>query len=662
MSAIHNIFYDLVILFGACAVCIYFFSRFGLPTIPGFLVAGVLVGPGGLRLVRDIPTVNTLAEIGVMVLLFSLGLELSLAKLMRMRTTVFATGAAQVLLTVAVTAALARALGTSVQIAVIVGALASLSSTALVLKMLIDSQETSSIYGRVSLAILIFQDLCILPMMMVLPWMAGGIRSPVLVLWAALKALAVFALVILVGRIFFPFLLNKFAAARNKELLVVGALFLFFASTFVTGMIGFSMQIGAFLAGLMISESPYSQQVFAEFRPLRDSLNSLFFISIGMLVDPRFLLGHLPQLALLLLAGIAGKTMIVALVVWCSGFPTRVALLTGAALAQIGEFSFILVKEAQNLDLIGQDVYQFVITTSIASMIATPLVLMLARKVSQSPALSRLERIRHRHDFDDVDRIAKNLEDHVIICGFGLNGRNLADKLRQNRIPFIALDLNPDIVRKHSAAGVPIVYGDCASEEVLAHAHAAKARVIVLALSDPFLLERCVPTIRRLNPSAFLLVRTKYVEEIEALYALGASEVVAEEFEASIEIVFRTLRLYHLPRKVVAEQLRAFREHGYTTIEERPVTVSRLKLGPQIELFTEAVQIEPESAAVGKSIEESRLKANTGVLVVGLLRGDEVLSIPDSKVPLAAGDRLLLVSGKDQLKRAVRLLQEVSKN
>ncbi|MBI2821236.1 MAG: cation:proton antiporter [Acidobacteria bacterium] len=655
-----SVLYQLLVLFGTSALCIYLFSQIRLSTIPGFLMAGVLIGPGGLGLIRDISAINVLAEIGVMLLLFSLGLEFSLARLNQMRSAILVTGGAQVTVTLLAAAAVAIALGVEVKPAAVIGGLISLSSTALVLRLLLQSQETDAIQGRITLAVLIFQDLCILPMMLFLPWLASGTGDAGRILWALLQSAVVIAAVIFAARMLFPVLLDRMA--RNKELFIVGSLFLFLGSAYVADGLGFSMQIGAFLAGLMISESVYSQQIFAEFRPLRDGLNSLFFVSIGMLVNPAFLIQHLPLLGLYLLAVLVGKAFLAALVVWFSGYPLRVALLSGALLAQIGEFSFVLVREADKLGLITPEMQQIVIATAALSMVATLPLVGLARRLSDSPKLARLERIRRRRVLEPVDRVAGQLRDHVVICGFGLNGRNLAQALAQNQIPFVAMDLNPDIVSIETAGGAPVVYGDCTSEEVLLHAGIQRARVVVLAVSDPFVLETCIPLIRRLSPSVFLLVRTKYVRDIDRLYASGASEVVTEEFEASMEIIFRTLRIYHLPRAVVAKELTTFREHGYETLRKRPFTVPRLRLDHRTEIVTESAEIPPHSALAGITVGESRLRSRTGALIIGILRDSETLSNPGPNTRLQVRDLLILVGSKNQLKDAMKLVEETRRD
>ncbi|MEK6684633.1 MAG: cation:proton antiporter [Nitrospirota bacterium] len=560
---------DLVVIFGLSVAVVLVFHRLRLPSIVGFLIVGGLVGPYGLNLIDDLERVEVLAEVGVVLLLFTIGLEFSLARLARIRTFAIGGGALQVGLTIVLTAFVGFFLfRTSFPSAVFWGFLVALSSTAIVLKILLERGELDSPHGRLALAILIFQDLIVVPMMMVLPLLSGNLREgSVDILVTLARSLALIGAVLVASRWLVPRVLALVVRARSRELFVITVLLICAGIAWLAEESGLSLALGAFIAGLVISESEYSHQALADIMPFRDSFNSLFFVSIGMLLDVRLFIDALPLVLLLTAVVLMIKGAVVAGVTLAMGYPVRVAILVGLYLPQVGEFSFVLAQAGQDVGLLTQPGYQFFLGFSILTMIAAPFLIQIGPRLSRRvESLGRLAGWRRRRRSIDVSPDAPVLQGHVIIAGYGLNGRNLARVLREGSIPYVILDLHGEAVRRGRAHGEPLFFGDVTQSEVLRQLRIKDARVLVLAVSDPFAVRRAIQVARQANPHIHIVVRTRYVKEVDDLLRLGANEVVPEEFETSLEIFDRVLRQYDVPQQQIAEKQEEIRREGYALL------------------------------------------------------------------------------------------------
>lgn len=648
---------DLVVVYSFSAAVVYLFHKLNQSAIVGFLVAGILVGPYGLSLVGGTESVHVLAEIGVMLLLFSLGLEFSLEKLLQMRHVVLGTGSAQVITTILLVLAVTVYLEIPPRMGVFLGFLIALSSTAIVVKVLMERREIDSIHGRVALGLLIFQDLCVVPMIVIIPLLAGQETHWLAVGQALLTAFLIIAAVVIVARYVFPLVLHQIVGTRSKELFVITAILMFLGTAWITSEAGFSLALGAFLAGLILSGSEYSHQVFADIRPLRDSLNSLFFISMGMLVDPAFVWSHLGTVLAVLGSVVIGKALIVAGAVLVTGLPLQVAILNGLGLAQIGEFSFVLLEEGAGVALVPPDWYQIILSVALVTMILTPSFFSLSRLLVSVPIVGKWAVLTSRaRTIRELDAAKEELKDHVILCGFGASGRNIARALKANNIAYVVLELNAQTVRGERRNGEPIYFGDCTDSKILEHAGILQARVIVFAISDPFSTRRVVRVTRDLNRDIVILIRTRYISEFDELYKLGATEVVSEEFEASIELLTRILRIFHLPRQLVALEVKSIREGRYGLFRKSKATVPRLRLSKDLDVYTEAVAVKKESAVCNKAIAESGLRRKSGALILGIVRDGQTINNPSASETILPGDLLILSGSKDQLDRAMQLL------
>jgi len=574
---------DLVIVFAVAAAVVFAFGQFQLPSVVGLLVAGVLVGPYGLSLVSDLHVVEALAEIGVVVLLFTVGLEFSLSRLIVMLPTMARVGLPQIIGTTAlVTVATWWYLGTLPQ-AVFAGMLVAMSSTAIVLKLLADRGETAAPHGRLTVAVLLLQDLVVVAAMLAVPLLASaaGVRPPPQATAAVGHAgglfanpvasvaagLATVAAVLAVGRVLVPRILHAVVRLRNRELFLMTIVLACLGTAAITAQVGLSLALGAFLAGLLLSESEYGHQAFTEVLPFRDTLASLFFVSVGMLLDVRFLAEHAALVAVTVLAIVLGKTAMTAIPALLAGYPPRTSLLAGAALAQVGEFSFVLGSRGAEAGLLDRDDYQTFLAAAVLTMAATPLLAVALPGWLDRLSTSRLCGWWLADRTPPADR--QELADHVIIAGFGLNGRNLAAALAEFGVPHVVLELNPETVRHERALGLDIHYGDCTRAAVLEHVGITRARAYVLAISDAASMRRSVRIARELAPGVRIIVRTEYVLEVEELRHLGADEVIPAEFETALAIFDRVLSIYDVPEATIDDRVDRMRLENYGFLRAR---------------------------------------------------------------------------------------------
>ncbi len=576
---------DLLVVFAVTAVVVFVFGQARLPSVVGLLVSGVLVGPYGLSLVADVETVKLLAEIGVVVLLFTVGLEFSISRLVVMLPLMARIGLPQVGgTTLLVAVATWWYLGTVAQ-AVFAGLLVAMSSTAIVLKLLTDRSETGSPHGRIAIAVLLLQDLLVVVAMLAVPLLAeaAGARPapPVHTASAAHPAalfanpvativagLAVVGGVIVAGRRLVPAVLHEVVRQRNRELFLITIVLVCLGTAAITAQVGLSLALGAFLAGLTLAESDYGHQAFTEVLPFRDTLASLFFVSVGMLLDIRFLATHAPLVAATVVAIVVAKTVVTALPAWLAGFPLRTSLLAGAGIAQVGEFSFVLGSRGAEAGLLGAADYQTFLAAAVVTMAATPAVTAclpkLLERLARTPGWAR--GLLHM----PAEAAAAELADHVVIAGFGLNGRNISAALGEFGVPHVILELDPQAVRRERHAGHDIRYGDCTRPAVLVHAGLARARAYVIAISDPASTRRSVQAARELSPAVRILVRTEHVAEVDELVALGADDVIPAEFETALALFDRVLGMYDVPQATIASLLTAMRDENYGVFRSGP--------------------------------------------------------------------------------------------
>ena len=665
----YGVLANLLVIFTASIAVVFVFHQFKLPSIAGFLVAGALIGPNGLNLISDIGTVQVLAEIGIVLLLFTIGIEFSLVQVASMRRLMFLAAPIQVGVVLLIAWLGAMLFGLSWQQGVFWGFLFSLSSTAIVLKTLAERGESDSIHGRATIGILVFQDLAVVPMMLLTPILAGSSDEGGLGILLALgKSVLVGVLVIAAAWYLIPKVLGHIVRSRSRELFLLTIIVSCLGIAWLTSLGGLSLALGAFIAGLVISESEYSHQAMAEVLPFRDSFNSLFFVSIGILLDWRVLFDHPLPVAGLLATILLVKFVAGAGAALTAAIPPREAVMVGIALAQVGEFSFLLAQQGQENGFFRGDPYQVFLAVSVLSMIVTPFFM------KWSPHLARRveawQRLRHWLPGRTTAHVLQTegkqirMRGHVIIAGYGLNGRNLARVLGDTNIPYLALDLDGDIVAREAKHGVPIYYGDATNPNVLRHMKIEDAKVLVVAMSDPFITRRAVQIAKGLNPKLHVVVRTRYLRELDELHQLGADDVVPEEFETSIEIFALVLRTYNLPQDVVFQKVEQVRREGYALLRRsEPMELSHhLRDGTLNDAEVETCRIDDDSPVREKTLEEIALPSRTGVSVIAWTRAGVTQTSPSEKTQLMAGDIVVLLGSRAQIQQAMELLVPTGTN
>ena len=632
---------DLLIVFALGGMVVYAVGRIKLPAIAGLLITGAVIGPHGLSLVEDAGRVELLAEIGVVLLLFTIGLESSLTRLLEMWRTLLFGGGGQILLCIGLVALCTWRQGQGLGQPLFFGFIAALSSTASVLRLLGERAQLGTPMGRIVLGVLLFQDLCIVPLMLLTPILAGQSSGASSVLWTLLRSLGLVVAVVVGARRILPPLLAAVVRTRSRELFLTFLLVLCLGTAYLTSLAGLSLALGAFLAGLAVSESEYSHQALAEAIPFRDAFGSLFFVSIGMLVDVGFLVEHPLWVLGALLALWVIKTLSALLPVLLLGYPLPLALQVGLALAQIGEFAFVLSRSGLALGLINAEQNQVFLAVSVASMLTTPLLLELGFRLRGRVPDERLARSAEGVG----DAPSKALRGHVVIAGYGVNGQNLAKALGSAEIPYAILEMNPETVRAARARGEPIYYGDCTRAAVLESMGIAHARMFVIAISDAASTRQSTSLARSLNEQVEILVRTRFVAEVEELRRLGANEVIPEEFETSIEIFARVLRHFDVPKNLILDAVAQVRGGMYDMLRgaSRPGTPLVGELSAIHGIEVERVQVREGSTAIGHSLIELELRRTTGSTVLAVQRGAEVHANPAGDFRLELGDITLVV-------------------
>ncbi|MBP7071248.1 MAG: cation:proton antiporter [Methanothrix sp.] len=648
---------SIVIVISLSVVVLFIFHRLRAPTIVGFLLTGILAGPQGLGLISASEQVSLLADIGVVLLLFTVGIEVSLRDIIQLKKYVLVGGSLQVALTTLAVFLVMMSLDLPVGTAVLLGLLVSLSSTAIVLRIIQKREEFDSLHGRTTLGILIFQDMAVVPMMLLIPLLPGSTlalgSSPLAV---ALKGLSIVALIIISAKWLVPRILYSIARTRDRELFLLSIVAICLAVAWITSLAGLSLGLGAFLAGLIISESPYSHQAFGNIVPLRDVFTSFFFISIGMLLDVGVLIANPAFIVLLALAVMALKAALAGLAISLMGLPFRIIILVSLALSQIGEFSFVLSKVGFESGLISREYYQIFLDVTVLTLAATSLIMAVSPKVAEGmlrlPLPSRLK----ARPYPSVSKELEALEDHLIIIGYGVNGRNVARSAKRESIPYLIVDMDPEIVMREGKSGEPIYFGDAASEAVLNHVGICKAKAMVIAISDPSATRRITELARRLNPDIFIIARTRYVQEMKPLHDLGADEVIPEEYETSIEIFSRVLSRYDVPRDKIESFIDQIRSDGYEmfrSYSREPFCSADLSLMTEDISTLKVCQGSPASE---RTLGELELEA-LDIKPLAVHRGMDTLSNPDRGLMLLTDDVVILMGREENIHKVADLFR-----
>ncbi|MEM6675437.1 MAG: cation:proton antiporter [Planctomycetota bacterium] len=648
----HAFLTDLVLLLAASIPIVVLLRRVELPPLAGFLVAGALLGPHALGWIRSVDEVEALAEIGVALLLFTVGLEFSLPRLLLLKRALFVGGGGQILLTIAFVLVGGLLLGTPFETALLFAFLAALSSTAVVLKTLDDERRLDTPHGQMSVAILLFQDLAIIPLLLFVPLLAEGDGGASLTdfVGASVKAVFAVAFVLVVARYGFSRVATIVVRAGGRELFTLFTVLVALGAAWLTESLELPLALGAFVAGLVVSESEYNHQVVDEILPFRDVFSALFFVSIGMLLDVSVFVTE-PILTLALFVGLAlAKGVAVYIVAFYLSRSSRTAMLVASSLFQIGEFSFVLASQARELEVLGGANEQRFLAVAVLSMVVTPFVMRAASRRAAAVATAQA-----------TDRaVGPGLEPvQVLIAGFGLTGQHLMRVLAATGLTYRVIEMNPDNVRAERAKGTPIVLGDASRADALVQAGLLDARVFVVAINDMAATRRTVALARQLAPNVQVIVRARFLRDIDELMRLGANQVVPEEFETSVEIFSRVLRELHIPRGTIAVQAELVRREGYQILRG-PVPEDRhLAVVGEILANTavDTLYVGGDCSGCGRTLGEIDFRARTGAAVLSVIRGTEEIHGPGAEHRLEPGDLLIVRGNHDELDRARDLVR-----
>ncbi|MCQ1536082.1 potassium transporter KefB [Methanosarcina sp. KYL-1] len=650
------------ILLGFAVLILTIFYKFQVPPVLGFLVTGVLVGPHGLGILGEGPNVEINAELGIIFLLFTIGVDLSLKELWKMKKAVLAGGALQILFTTLLVFSVCIALGFSSATSVFIGFLISLSSTAIVLKVFQEKGEVYTPHGKTSLAILIFQDLAIVPLILVTPLLAGspltfeGSLSTVF-----LKGSVIILVFILSAKFLMPRIFYHVGRTGNKQLFLLSVVFVCLTTALLTSSVGLSLALGAFLAGLVISDSQYSQQAMGNIVPLRDMFMSFFFVSIGMLLDVHYLLEHLPVFVLAALALVFLKTIAGGTVTFLLGYPLRTTVLTGFALAQVGEFSFVLSRLGLEYSLLTEEVYQAFLAVSIITMAVTPFVInsshraadFLLDKISGRAFGMKLINGLCSKSMEGEEKAEPRIKDHLILVGFGFSGRTVSKAAKAAGIPYIIIETNPDTVLQERMNGERIHYGDATYGAVLEHAGIKGARVLVIGISDASATRKIVETAKELNPKICVIAKVRDLQEMKHLHGMGADEIIPEEYETSVEIFVRLLEKYLIPREEIEKLVNDVRANGYRMLRKLSQDAgmdnnfSLREDLPGVEILV--LKVGTGSDFEGKTLAGLELRKRHGVTVLSVRRGAEIIYTPEGDFLLRANDVCILLGKPEEI-------------
>lgn len=647
---------DIIVILALAILVISIGTRLKVPGVVGFLLTGMVIGPYGLGLVSDVQMVEVLAEIGIIFLLFTIGMQFSFRTLFEMKKIVLVAGTLQVVFTILAVWVIMYLFGIPAGMALFFGFLICHSSTTITLKLFQERAEVNTPYARSTLGISLFQDIMAVPMLIALPIIAGQEAD----LTGAMASLGItlillLAVVLAMAAWVLPKIMIRIAGVRNSEIFLLSIILICFIVTFISYRLGLSLALGAFLAGLTLSESEYFHQAFASIVPFRDIFTSFFFISIGMLLNLWFVIRN-PVIIIVLVTGILIlKTVIAAGSTLLIGQSLRTSILAGLALCNIGEFAFVLSVPGKEYGFFSGTSDQFFLAVAVITMALTPFIISAGPRVADRVCNLPLgNRIKSGCGVPDQEKNNKlPLTDHLVIIGYGLNGRHLAKVARIGKIPYTIIDLNPDTVEEEQAKGEPIFFGDATNASILSHATIEQARVLVIAINDPLSTRAITRIARSMNPNLHIIVRTQFLPEVKILREMGANEVIPEEFETSVEIFSRVLTKYLIPHGAVDQFIQDIRADSYHVLRSPSGLSSSLcdlKINiPNVDIT--ALKIFPGSSAVRQSISGINVRRAYGISILAIRRKGKVLVNPSGETILEPDDEAIVIGSPADIAR-----------
>ncbi|MGV7222441.1 MAG: cation:proton antiporter [Nitrospinales bacterium] len=654
----HHIIKDLTILLAVSLPINILFHKIKLPSVMGFLIAGVLIGPYGLHWVGEPESVKSLAEIGVILLLFVIGLEFSLRRILNNIIPIIGVGGFQIILTAIAVFIVCVNFGFPLNQGIALGLFFALSSTAIIIKMITDRAEIDTQHGKICIGVLLIQDVAVVPIMLLIPLLSsGGDYSIADVGIALTKSLTAIVAMFLLARLIIPKTLALIARLGSKEHLTLFVILLILGTCWICNLLGISLAMGAFIAGLILSESEYSHQIILDILPLRDYFGSIFFISVGMLLQTQIFFDSIFLFLGLTCGIIFLKALLASIASLILKNSLRVSFIIGLRLAQAGEFSFLLAGIALERGLFDQNLYQNFLIISILSMLAAPIIIQASSWLSIK-LFSKLPSQTSSHREQEADH-NKKLEGHVIIAGYGLVGRNLARVLKEVMTPFLLIELKGEKIKQALTKSMNVLYGDATHSETLRMAGVTTARMIVFALRDYTDAEQGVRIARKLNPNIYIIVRTRYMAQVEELKLAGADQVIPEEFETSIEIFSRVLKEFNISNNIIEQQVELIRMEGYSMFRGLSLNVeSMAKFSSFLTAsLTEAYQVLEDSWANNKKLKDIDLPSHTGAKLIAIVRNERIQTTFEEDYLIKSGDSLILFGRHAQLDKSIKILR-----
>ncbi len=645
---------ELLIILLVTAPVVFICQKIKLPAMIGFLVAGIILGPSLTNWISNKEDIEIFAEIGVVLLLFSIGLQFSFSNLKQLRKQMLIGGSLQVLLTAGSVFVVTHYFGWGLKEALVIGFLIALSSTAIVFKLLWDRGEIRAPHGMFATAILLFQDLCVVPMVLVVQAMGGEADVSVMAAaWNIVRALAILIGLWFLLRLLLVPIFAEISRLQNRELFLIFTVLLVIGVAWLTDWLGLSYALGAFIVGILLAESDYSHEVMAEITPIRNLLFSLFFISIGMLLDLSFVLENWQGVAGFTLTAIVGKALIIGVIVLVMTRSIRLSVLVAMLLAQVGEFSFVLAQLAREYDILSNVDYQGFLATTLLTMLLTPLSIKVAPKVAMWFGQHQKETL----SFDPKTTAEK--KGHTIILGFGVTGHNLGRVLTETHTPFVIVELLPDLIREAKDMNYDVIFGDVSKRDILLRAGVETARVLVIAISDPLATRHALSMARTLNKNITIIVRSRQEVNFDQYYKFGANQVISEEFETSVEIFSRVLEEYHIPRNITQMQVELVRQDRYSMLRGLSLSPETMANLPDVlaKTVVETYVLLDGSPWLGKTVGELNLKETTGTFIISVVRNVASTANPSKEMVLEQGDVLIIVGSHVQLDAAIQRLE-----
>lgn len=651
----------LSVFFTALIVSVLF-RQLKLSIILGYLVVGALLGPHMLGLVADSEYVDKLAHFGIVFLMFTVGLEFSIPKLLALKNVVLVVGGLQVLFCVLITTLVGGALGMTLPASLVVGSIVAMSSTALVVKQLNDQLELQTQHGMNAVAILLFQDLAVVPLIILITSLANETKHSlgITLIWALLKGIAAILIIFVLGRGLLKPLFHFIARTRAIELFTLTVLLVTLTSAWITQILGLSYALGAFLGGVMLAETQFRHQIEVEIRPFRDILLALFFISIGMLTDISSWDQTWPWILLLLSAIVIFKMFLIILLTRLTGNYYSTAVRTGIVLAQGGEFGFAILSLSIDNSILTHEYQQVMLAALLLSIAIAPLLIRFNKQIAEL-LLPKRKELAESSTQQEIISHAKNMQNHVVICGYGRVGQHIARMLDKINYPYIGLDFDAELVQRASLAGDNVIYGDSGHPDILRKAGIKHAKVLLICMSDHRAAIKILSLVRQRYPELPILVRCRDKIELKQFKKLGATHIIAELFEASLTLSHNLLQLIHVPRAKIAEIIQDVRNTDYDLLQkifvgsEIPDEPSETETGLYEQLSP--IVIPKEAFAVDRSLFELNLK-EMGVEVMSIRRGDEKHVKPHHHIKIKENDIVVIFGTLNNLELAERRLME----